>query len=68
VYSYFCDKKISRSLSIVDGIEVLRCSSGLRAAQFISHWINYAGENLKGSTATARACLMGACLIDAGGL
>jgi NhaP-type Na+/H+ or K+/H+ antiporter len=28
----------------------------------------YAGENLKGSTVTARACLMGANLIDAGGL
>ena len=34
--------------------------------QFISHRL--AGKNLKGSTVTARACLMGACLIDAGGL
>jgi len=30
--------------------------------------IKPAGENLKGSTVTARACLMGANLIDAGGL
>ena len=34
--------------------------------QFISHRL--AGENLKGSTVTARAYLMGANLIDAGGL
>ena len=34
--------------------------------QFISHRL--AGKNLKGSTVTARACLMDACLIDAGGL
>ena len=27
-----------------------------------------AGKNLKGSTVTARACLMDACLINAGGL
>jgi len=33
---------------------------------FISH--RFAGENLKGSTVTARACLMGANLIDVGGL
>ena len=34
--------------------------------QFISHRL--AGENLKGSTVTARACLMGANSIDACGL
>jgi hypothetical protein len=28
----------------------------------------YAGENLKGSTDTAKACFMGVNLIDAGGL
>ena len=41
--------------------------------RFVCHSLNseatgYAGENLKGSTVTARACLMGANLIDAGGL
>ena len=35
-------------------------------AQFINHRL--AGENLNGSAVTARACLMGANLIDAGGL
>ncbi|MGD2016022.1 MAG: hypothetical protein PVH85_15985, partial [Desulfobacterales bacterium] len=35
--------------------------------QFISHRL-CRDENLKGSTVTARACLMGANLIDAGGL
>jgi hypothetical protein len=34
--------------------------------QFISHRL--AGENLKGSTVTARECLMGANLFDAGSL
>ena len=34
--------------------------------QFISHRL--AGENLNGSTFTARVCLMGKNLIDAGGL
>jgi hypothetical protein len=34
--------------------------------QFISHRL--AGENLDGSTVTTRVCLMGANLIDAGGL
>jgi hypothetical protein len=29
VYSYFCDKKNSLPYSIIDGIEVLKCSSGL---------------------------------------
>jgi hypothetical protein len=34
--------------------------------QFIA--TGYAGENLKGSTVSAKACLMGANLMDAGGL
>jgi hypothetical protein len=34
--------------------------------QFISHRL--ASENLVGSNVTARVCLMGANLIDAGGL
>jgi len=38
----------------------------IELTQFIGHRL--AGENLKGSTVTARACLMGANLIDAGGL
>jgi len=38
----------------------------LQLTQFISHRL--AGENLKGSTVTARACLIGANSIDAGGL
>jgi hypothetical protein len=33
---------------------------------FINHRL--AGENLKSSTVTARECLMGANLVDAGGL
>jgi hypothetical protein len=38
----------------------------MKLTQFISRRL--ASENLKGSTVTARACLMGANLIDAGGL
>jgi hypothetical protein len=42
-------------------------STKVEFTQFISH-PTYRDENLKGSTVTARACLMGANLIDAGGL
>jgi hypothetical protein len=48
--------------------ETLALLSLSKSASLNSEATGSAGENLKGSTVTARACLMGANLIDAGGL
>jgi hypothetical protein len=61
-------RKISRSTDLPNEPREIfgKLRYFLQLTQFISHRL--AGENLKGSTVTARACLIGANSIDAGGL